>query len=564
MNRLRHFLLLALLLAATPAPGGGGPLNTLVVVNRSSRNSRALGTYYAEKHGLPPSHICSIKTNPRAHSITRGFFESEIRAPILAHIAREKLDGQIHYVVFSLDIPTRVDNFNGLTGALFYGFKPATPKAPRCHIAADSVNQYYGAEIAYTSTAGWNQTNAPIPFVLTAENLKIAKQVVDRAAAANAKPPVGLFCMHGTSNNERNIRHFLGPALSRQFALMGWSDRLSVLPPGSEPPAEPLIGYITGRSSLPTQFVELVMAPGAIADHLTSCAGILPDACEGQSTVWEWMRLGATASYGTVSEPCNFREKFPDPLLFFWYARGFTAGEALAMSVRNPYQGIWVGDPLAAPFAKPPAIEILEPGRHATLSGETLLKLRLGTHEDGAPPVFADLYLDGRHHAPIARPFSPVGNHVSAQIGTNRFTYVVAPGEDLFAAVAGLAWAINVEGGGRVTAQAHSDRLEVTSRQPLDPDGEPLAFAVTTEQGFGKGLYIEGAAGTGHLVVEDQVGRAMALFHLGSVRSYDLEYTVDLSHLPPGPHSLTVVARDGTAVQAQSQATLPFHIVTVP
>ena len=112
-----------------------------------------------------------------------------------------------------------------------------------------------------------------------------------------------------------------------------------------------------------------VFAPGAIGDHLTSCAGQIPDPCLGQSSVWDWMRLGATASYGTVSEPCSFEVKFPDPMVAFWYARGFSAGEALAMSVRNPYQGIWVGDPLAAPFAAPPAVRIDSPARNAELDG---------------------------------------------------------------------------------------------------------------------------------------------------------------------------------------------------
>jgi hypothetical protein len=183
-------------------------------------------------------------------------------------------------------------------------------------------------------------------------------------------------------------------------------------------------------------------------------------------------------------------------MLFFWYSRGFTAGEALAMSVRNPYQGIWVGDPLAAPFAAPPSVQILSPAPHADLDGDATLQIAVAAHERGAPPVFLDLYIDGRHHAPIARPFAPVGNDLVAHIGTNRFAYTVAPGEDLFAAVAGLAWAVNAKGGGRFTAKAIADRIEVTVREPLGDDGEPLAFSISAEQGFANGLYIGGTAGT--------------------------------------------------------------------
>ncbi len=551
--------LLAWCLAVLPAPGGGGPLNTLVVVNSASRDSRALGAYYAEHHGIPESHLCAIKVDPRAPTISRADFEREIRQPILRHIVRQQLAGQIHYLVLCWSQPTRVENDNGLTAALFYGYR-SYPKDPLCTLASNSVNQYYAAETAYTSTAGWNQTNTPIPFLLTAPDLDTAKQVVDRAVAAAAAVPDGVFCLFGTGDPARNVRHRTYPFVVRQFALFGLQDRVVAHPGHSPPPPGPILGYLNGTPIIPSNVAEAAFAPGAIADHLTSCAGILPDSCYGQSTTWDWLRLGATATYGTVTEPCAFREKFPDPLVFFWYARGFTAGEALAMAVRNPYQGIWVGDPLAAPFAAPPSVELKAPARNAELDGEIELQIAVAAHERGAPPVFLDLYLDGRHSAPVTRPFAPVGNDLVAQVGTNRFVYTIAPGEDLYAAAAGLAWAVNSQGAGKITAAARADRVEFSVRQPLDADGQPLAFSVAAEQGFASALYIGARAGTGRLVVEDGVGRAAAALSLGATRAYDLAYPLDLSALEPGPHVLTLVVRDGTAVQAQSQADLPFRI----
>ena len=557
-------LLLALGLSGPLVRAGGGPLNTLVVVNSASRDSRALGAYYAEKRGIPPSHLCAIKTDARLPTLSLETFEREVRAPILAHIANRQLGAQIHYLVLCMDIPTRVENFNGLTAALYYGFKPKTPDAPTCHLASNSVNQYYGSETAYSSTAGWNQTNAPIPFLLTAADLATARRIVDRSVASDSTFPDALFCLHGSADTARNIRHRMYPVVARQFSLFGQRDRIDTHPAASPLPPRPVIGYLNGLPSLPSNIVEMVLAPGTIAEHLTSCAGMIPDPCFNQSSVWDWMRLGAIASYGTVSEPCAFREKFPDPMMFFWYWRGFTAGEALAMAVRNPYQGIWVGDPLAAPFAAPPSIQILSPARNAELSGEIPLRLAVAAHDRGTPPVFVDLYLDGRHHAPVARPFAPVGNTLFAQVGTNRFSYTVAPGEDLFAAAAGLAWAVNAAGKGQITAKAKSDRVEIAARQPLGDDQQPLPFSVGTEQGFANALYIGSTAGTDRLVVEDGVGRAAATLHLGDARSYEIEYPLDVSTLEPGPHTLTLVVRDGTAMQCQSQADLPFRVSKAP
>jgi uncharacterized protein (TIGR03790 family) len=92
--------------------------------------------------------------------------------------------------------------------------------------------------------------------------------------------------------------------------------------------------------------------PGALADHLTSFGGQL-DRTGGQSTVLDWLDAGATASYGTVSEPCNHLQKFPHPqILLLHYLQGSTALEAYWKSVAWPQQGVFVGEPLAAPFAR--------------------------------------------------------------------------------------------------------------------------------------------------------------------------------------------------------------------
>lgn len=89
--------------------------------------------------------------------------------------------------------------------------------------------------------------------------------------------------------------------------------------------------------------------PGAIADHLTSYGGVLDG--KGQMSSLRWLEAGATASYGTVVEPCAFPQKFPDvPILMRRYLSGETAIEAYWKSVAMPSQGVFVGEPLANPF----------------------------------------------------------------------------------------------------------------------------------------------------------------------------------------------------------------------
>ena len=96
----------------------------------------------------------------------------------------------------------------------------------------------------------------------------------------------------------------------------------------------------------------LQFRPGAIADHLTSFGGDLT--WSGQMSSLRWLEAGATGSYGTVEEPCNFPQKFPHvPALMKAYLSGATLLESYWQSVFWPGQGIFIGEPLARPFGEP-------------------------------------------------------------------------------------------------------------------------------------------------------------------------------------------------------------------
>lgn len=84
--------------------------------------------------------------------------------------------------------------------------------------------------------------------------------------------------------------------------------------------------YQTGLANV-AKLDTLRFLPGALADHLTSFGGDLQGT--GQMSSQRWLEAGATASYGTVSEPCNYWQKFPNPtVLLRRYLNGMTALEA--------------------------------------------------------------------------------------------------------------------------------------------------------------------------------------------------------------------------------------------
>jgi len=86
-----------------------------------------------------------------------------------------------------------------------------------------------------------------------------------------------------------------------------------------------------------------------------------------------FLNAGAAGSYGTVAEPCNYPQKFPDPMVYFYQDRGFSLAEACYQSVLNPYVGILVGEPLSAPFARRGAADWSTLTNGAVLNGLALL-----------------------------------------------------------------------------------------------------------------------------------------------------------------------------------------------
>ena len=114
-----------------------------------------------------------------------------------------------------------------------------------------------------------------------------------------------------------------------------------------------LLFYLTGAANVPGLKTNTYV-PGAVADHLTSAGGDLfvsTDVDYGNMSILRWLEAGATASYGTETEPCNYPEKFPQASVFVkHYFLGNTVLEAYVKSVRWPSQGVFVGDPLARPF----------------------------------------------------------------------------------------------------------------------------------------------------------------------------------------------------------------------
>ena len=190
-------------------------------------------------------------------------------------------------------------------------------------------------------------------MMLAAHSIDQAKALIARGVAADATlglrgAPPARALFEVTADPARNVRASLYPpaGLLRRVGVevhVDASDRQEAL--------NDVVLYLTGSTQV-ANLQRIRWLPGALADHLTSFGGRLAAGAD-QMSVLDWIDAGATASYGTVSEPCNHLQKFPHPqLLLQHYLQGATAIETYWKSVAWPQQGVFVGEPLAAPFAR--------------------------------------------------------------------------------------------------------------------------------------------------------------------------------------------------------------------
>lgn len=473
--------------AATLARAGGSGLNVVVVVNQTSTNSLALGNDYCEKRAVPPQNLFRITgwAGPPMNW-TRADFEHRLLNPLLAMLADRALTNQVEIVLLSMDIPYRVTQGNDVTSttsALFYGFKtnstPPTGLPASCSLPDLSSNSYAFSELPFSQARpGTAPTNAFLAMMLTDTTLKGAQFVLDRGVASDATFPTQAVYLARTSDAARSVRYVDFDEAIFSARLLGDATLTRIDTDSTSFTA--IRGLLTGLAtlSLPTN----AFLPGALGDSLTSFGGCLLDDC-GQTSLLAFLEAGAAASYGTVVEPCNYREKFPHPLDYFYQLRGFNAVEAYYQSLRNPYQGVLVGEPLSAPYALH-GLADWTLTNDSILSGTTNLELTLSATATNSPFDRVDLFVDGTYWRTLTNLPPAQGNVLSVDINASSATYTVPAGASRASVAAGLTAALNARSATtRVQAFHAGDRIEL---QGID----------WSTPGAGLGVAVEASAGT--------------------------------------------------------------------
>ncbi len=309
-----------------------------LVINVNDPYSVKVGQFYIDARQLTESQVLRVESPVRAE-LTPDEFR------VLDDRIRQFFGPDIQALALAWSQPFAVE-CNSITGALTLGFDSALCRST---CAPSRKSTYLNA---YTSRPFTDLQMRP-SMLLAAKSVTMAEDMIRRGVASDhtlglrGSPPVNAHFLI-TSDGARSSRAplFPPPGLLRGVGIDVHVEKSNVLQG-----AERLLLYETGLSQV-DKLDTLKWVPGGIGDHLTSYGGRI-DGKNGQMSALEWIASGATASYGTVSEPCSHPQKFPHPqIVLLHYAQGASLIEAYWKSVAWPQQGLFIGEPLAAPFAR--------------------------------------------------------------------------------------------------------------------------------------------------------------------------------------------------------------------
>ena len=438
---------------------GGSGLNTVVVINQTSSNSCELGNYYCQQRQVPPQNVLSIHW-PGGNTLwTSNDFQTNLVVPLLNLLATRQLTNQIDYVVLSMDIPLQTSygpTLNGTTAALFYGLRLGTGSDP-----FGVTNSYAASEAVFRQAPPVGATDYSfLATMITGDSLIQAKQLVDHGVASDGTFPQQPVVLAKSSDNVRNVRHPYFDNAIFNVNILGVS---SILRTNSNLVTWPngCLGYQTGLAQFSVP--QGMFVPGAIADSMTSFGGVIFGS-NSQTNLLAFINGGATGSYGTVAEPANDTQKFPNPQVYFYQARGFSLAESYYQSVNVPYLGLMVAEPLAASFARPGYGQWGAKLTNAVLNGTTNLSVSFHTQSGTRPLQQVDLFVDGVYSSTLTNLAPCPGNLLTVTLNGYPITYIVPTNATVSTAAAGLASLINAATNATlVKALVHGDRIELQS-----------------------------------------------------------------------------------------------------
>jgi len=370
-----------------------GPENLFLVINPRQADSVTLANHYAQFRNIPPSNLFYLPWSNN-DGIDVETFRTGFLKPVFAAIDRRGLSEQIDGIVYSSGFPVVID-FTADLPAEVRGKMPVPPQGSLTGMTylSKAVNSKYApGYLSLTSNRymrqivegvqaqpthsfrawyGWSERGELLESggeryllsMMLAVNSDpgntLQESLLDLrlSSKADGTKPKGTIYFSETGDVRTKTRTPQFSAAIKELNTLGIATEqiAESFPRGRQDIAGAVLGF--ADRNLVTEDVRIV--PGALVENLTSYGGRF-DKGHGQPLLTQFLRLGAGGSTGTIAEPLAIPNKFPHAFAQVHYARGCTLAESLYQSVHGPYQLLMVGDPLCAPWATVPTIEVPE------------------------------------------------------------------------------------------------------------------------------------------------------------------------------------------------------------
>jgi len=348
-----HIGLITLLLASCTTPPKVSPTvelpqqginaqNIGILVKNNDELSLRTALLYKQARNIPEAHIFYLDLPNQANISPKQF-------KALYQTLTAQVGDDIQAFVATWQSPYRVGCMS-ITSALAFGYdqKWCQPKKKGCFPTANSP--YFNSN----SDRPWQDLKMRPTMLLTGKNYQTIHELVQRGVQSDSTHPKAHAYLIQTSDKARSTRGYLFKRFAKRAKnhpqlQVHFLNAQAKHIPDFIANKQNIMFYQTGLKQVP-EIKSNHYLPGAIADHLTSAGGKgLSE--QGQMKAFRWLEAGATGSYGTVVEPCNFVQKFPNPeLLIPRYLQGETLIEAYWKSVLQPSEGLFIGEPLAKPY----------------------------------------------------------------------------------------------------------------------------------------------------------------------------------------------------------------------
>ncbi len=339
-----------------------GPHELLLLANRNSPRSLELARDYAALRKVPEANLVTLDLPyPSSLEMAPTDFNRLILAPAQAAARAQGVDDHILAWVYSVDFPIRITSTppTSLQGITFLkGKLPAQDIIERGTYASplfagpdNPVHPGFPSQ-SLDVQRNWLGKDTPLPsmmlgFMGSSGNTRdeILACLRNGARADQSRPDGTVLIV--TNSDVRSLCRaweFL-PAVRELSARS-----ISAVITNDYPQKDiALIGLMAGAATIPgLDTNRFAFRPGAIADHLTSFGAAFDGG--DQTKITEWLRAGASAAAGTVTEPLSIWSKFPTARVFVHPTAGCTLLESYFQTIRCPLQILIIGDPLSSPW----------------------------------------------------------------------------------------------------------------------------------------------------------------------------------------------------------------------